>query len=152
MPRKKKETKKVVEPPEGMKSFADTPDEDIVKDIKMFIDSGVISTTEAIPYTLAILYSSLNDEDKHKLAEGVCELSRKLDKTFMEAVANKEGTSVEFMFALIYMLSNMNATLMQDDAWVRLTGKGLLCRDKFLELSGKKQPNVTKIDDNRGYG
>jgi hypothetical protein len=129
--------------------MADTPDEVLLKDIKDFIDVGLITNTEAISFSLALLYNALGKDEQKELIEKVCEVSKMINEFFSESVADKQGASVSFMFALIYMLANMNATMMFDEHWKKLIEKGTECQQSFLAKSVGKSLN--RKDDNRGY-
>jgi len=124
-------------------------DKRLKEDILKFVDGSLISTTEAASYSLALLYSSLDDKDKKILAENICAMSRELNEFFNQEVSDKKGTSLAFMYSLLYMLANMHGTLLQDEHWQRLTAKGMECKMKYLEqliaasgkTSGKKPAN-----------
>jgi len=154
MTEKRKKLPKRQKLPKGVMAMCDTPDDKLIKDIQLFIDVGLISNIEAVSYSLAILYSSLNEEDKKDLAIKTCELSKMVNDFFTASIAEKEGSSVAFLFALLYMTANMNATLMFDEHWKNLVEKGIECKQKVLQktiLPIVVDSTKKKNDDNRGY-
>jgi hypothetical protein len=133
--------------------MAETPDEVLLKDITTFIDVGLITNSESIAFALAILYNSLDEKDKKDLVAKTCEVSKMINEFFAESVADRPGSSVSFMFALLYMLANLNGTMMFDEHWLKLVQKGLECRASVISTMTNRpgaKPG-SKVDENRGY-
>lgn len=150
----KKKTSECLKLPKGVVPMSDTSDKKLIKDIEQFIDVGLISNTDAIAYSLALLYCSLDKKDKKILVGKICELSKMINEFFTNSIAEKEGSSIAFLYAMMYMNANMNATLMFDDHWKRLVEKGIECKQSFLK--NVVVPTVAntvkkKVDENRGY-
>ena len=137
---------------EDAKSLKDADDEEILKDIQDFIVNNLISTSEESAYSLAILYNSLKEDDQKELRNGILRMSKKINDMFGDSVAEKEGTSVEFMFALLYMLASMSGTLMSDAHWERLTNLGKECRERYLQTRGVLRKDKYKPEELIGYG
>lgn len=124
-----------------LKALADATDEQIIKDIKDVIVNGLISDTEDITYSLAVLYNSLDENDREKLLERVLKQTRRINDLYTEG---SEGISaVDFMLALIYILDSMNSTLMIDDGWRRLFEHGQKVKSKYAvgKIKNLKEPD-----------
>jgi hypothetical protein len=162
MLRKKKKSEKKIfsEPsnakiPEGTVPMCETPDEKLIDDVKQFISIGLISNAEAISYALALTYNSLKEEDRKELINDTLKISKMINDFYAESIADKPGSTMGFMYALSYMLANMNGTLMFDDAWKRMVEKGIECHASFIRNVvvpvTVKEDSKKKDNENRGY-